>query len=142
MRIFKKKDGSPSGFAKILKGVGKAVGKVAPLLPVPGAGIIGKVLDTVTAKTGINVAAAAPAQSETVGDFANRVLKGVGGAAAGFTEQVATAPEISKTAGSSPFQVTEAMKQGFVQNKYGKYILWAAVAAGALALLKVLKIIK
>lgn len=143
MRIFKKKDGSPSGFAKILKGATKVVGKVAPLaaglIPVPGSGALSKLLGKVTSKIGVNLNTAAPAPSENLGEYANRVLKGAGGALAGFSEQVAAAPELSSDGAIQP---KAALTQGYAQNKYGKYMLLAGVAVGGFFLLKMLRIIK
>jgi hypothetical protein len=140
LRLFKKKDGSPSGFAKILKGVAKVASVAAPLVPIPGSSKIGSFLGKIGSKIGVNLAAAAPAAGETIGSFANRVAKGAGGAMAGFVEQVETAPELN--ASGKPIQVKEAMKQGFVQNKYGKYILYAALGLGGFFLLKKFKVIK
>ena len=143
MRIFKKKDGSPSGFAKILKGAAKVVGKVAPavasVVPVPGAAALGKLLGKVTQKTGVDLSVAAPAPSENLGEYANRVLKGAGGALAGFSEQVEAAPELSS---AGTIQPKAALTQGYAQNKYGKYMLFAGAAVGGFFLLKTLRIIK
>jgi hypothetical protein len=139
LRLFKKKDGSPSGFAKILKGVVKVAGVAAPFIPVPGTGAIGKVLGKVGSKLGVGLASAAPAIGETLGSYTNRVLKGAGGALSGFTEQVADAPVL---AAGQPIQVKESVTQGYAQNKYGKYILYAGVALGGFILLKVLKVIR
>jgi len=146
MRIFKKKDGSPSGFAKVLKGVGKVAAKVLPaaasVIPVPGSGALSKILGSVGGKIGVaSLAAAAPSQSESIADYANRVMKGAGGALAGFTEQVQTAPELSADP-SSPIQVKQSLTQGFAQNKYGKYMLFAALGVGGFFLLKTFRIIK
>lgn len=142
MRIFKKKDGSPSGFAKALKGIGKVVGTVAQIAPVPFAGKIGSVVAKVADKVGdMNLAAAAPQQTESIADYGNRVLKGVGGAVAGFSEQIQQAPVLQNNP-AQPFQVKQAMTQGYAQNKYGKYALFAAIGIGALVLLKATKIIK
>lgn len=140
LRLFKKKDGSPTGFAKIIKGVTKVASTAVPFLPVPGAGVIGNALEKLGDKIGLNVSSAAPQGGETIGAYADRVLKGVGGAVSGFTEQVSSAPVLQNTS-ANPIQVGASMTQGFAQNKFGKYILYAALGLGGVFMLKKLKVI-
>lgn len=127
MGLFKKKNGSSTGFAKVLKGIGKVVTVAAPFIPVPGSGVIGKALAKISDKTGIPLSKAAPEKNETLGDFVSRVEKGLGGAAAGFTDQVADAPS----------NIANPAVQGFANEKVQNKLPW--ILGGIAALLLVFR---
>lgn len=131
LRLFKKKDGSPSGFAKLLKGAGKLVAKVAPFAPVPFSGKIGNVLDKLTDKTNVPLNNAAPKQGETLADFTSRLGVGAGAAAAALTENVnSPAP-----GGTNPLVF------GFAKAKVKTIAIAAAAIIGGYWLLKKTKIL-
>lgn len=90
LRLFKKKDGSPTGLAKLGKGVFKTVAKVATFLPVPAG--VSKLVDKIAAKieekTGLDASKVKIKAGETIAQVANRVQVGTGAAAAGFLDNV------------------------------------------------------
>ena len=146
-RLFKKKDGSPSGFAKALKGVGKtvlSVGVGAASSFIPGGSKVGQALSKITDKVSkatkgqVNLAGLKPRPNDTIGSIFNRAKSGVGGAVAGF--ESASNEQPYEDSSLSP------VEQGFAKIKTSsvatKLLLFGAVGAGVYFLLKQTKIIK
>lgn len=127
MRLLKKKSGAPTGFAKVLKGVGKVASVAASVAPIPAAGKVGQALGKLSDKLGkksggkVNFSGIVPKEGESVKTFFDRQVKGVGGAVEGFTSQNQTAP--ASNSNLSP------LEQGFAQNKILKYAGTGAILA-------------
>lgn len=126
LRIFKKKNGKPTGFAKVIKGLGKAASIVASVAPIPAGSKVGKLLsrasDAIAQKTNgqVNAEGIEIQEGETLREYVARQEVGAGAAVAAFTDSNLNAP--------NPSSPLSPLEQGFMQTKTAKYGMYALIA--------------